>query len=312
MRRIISHIEYLLDHHECVIVPGLGAFIGHRRPAVIDTERNIIMPPHRVISFNGDLTHDDGLLCSSYSRSMAVPYTVALQEMQEDVRMLNSYLMQAGELRVGEIGSLRLGADGMSTFTPASSSLYNSYGLSGIDSSYIKPQATDNHIDNRAVILEKPRRFTNNGLHGFMRYAAMLAVLIGLGIVLSTPVAVYEHEVTKASMMPIETTVSYDEDPAYMPCELLISKPYCQSTCLKSEPETVDTTGANYCLVIASLATLEQATEFIDHNRDYVKGMFESNGRYRVYALIGATIADVTDADLQSRYEGAWPCRMPQ
>ncbi|MDE6547663.1 MAG: SPOR domain-containing protein, partial [Muribaculaceae bacterium] len=41
------HIEYLLTRHDCVIVPGIGAFIATETEAFIDLENGVIRPRRR-------------------------------------------------------------------------------------------------------------------------------------------------------------------------------------------------------------------------------------------------------------------------
>ena len=68
MYNLSLHIEYLLLHHDCVVVPGLGAFINVRHAAYFDAVTRVWHPMTREVRFNGALTHDDGLLSSSYAR----------------------------------------------------------------------------------------------------------------------------------------------------------------------------------------------------------------------------------------------------
>ena len=65
MFSIIEHIEYLISDHDCVVVPGLGAFIAQYIHAEIDLERGVILPPRRVLSFNAAVCHNDGVLAGS-------------------------------------------------------------------------------------------------------------------------------------------------------------------------------------------------------------------------------------------------------
>jgi hypothetical protein len=62
MYSITRHIEYLVSRHDCVVVPGWGAFIAQYEPARIDAESGLIVPPSRAISFNQSVMHNDGLL----------------------------------------------------------------------------------------------------------------------------------------------------------------------------------------------------------------------------------------------------------
>ena len=52
MIELVKHIEILLLENDCVIVPGLGGFIAHNRPAQYCTETNEFCPPLRTIGFN--------------------------------------------------------------------------------------------------------------------------------------------------------------------------------------------------------------------------------------------------------------------
>ncbi len=137
-----------------------------------------------------------------------------------------------------------------------------------------------------------------------MRYAAMLVILLGVGIVLSTPLATPGREtIVKASVCPIDTEGPKADMTEEIHPDLLISAPRVE----EAEPETPSD---KYCLVIASLANIEQAHQFMAQAGDDAIGMFENNGRYRVYARTGASVADVADAGLEEKYPGAWPCAM--
>ncbi len=300
MERIVSHIEYLLDHHECVIIPGFGAFISRYEPARIDTSKGVITAPGRTIMFNNELKHDDSLLASSYARATGMPYTTACAKLSEDVTMLRCILDSNGEVNIGAIGTLYVDHEGSVIFTP-SDSTYVNHGLHDIK------LAIENHTDTIPDVVETcaPRRY-NSTIHRVMRYAAMLVILLGTGIVLSTPLTTPGREhVVKASVCLIETapTNEHFETEDNVP-EFLIAEPRPKSV----EPESPRD---NYCLVIASLANIEQARQFMAQTGGTAIGMFESNGRYRVYARTGASVADVIDHHLEEKYPGAWPCAMP-
>ena len=66
-----------------------------------------------------------------------------------------------------------------------------------------------------------------------------------------------------------------------------------------------------YCLVVASLATQEEAERFIARNSKLQLGVLPKDGRYRVYAATGTTAAGAQSAaaELADRYPDAWVCR---
>ena len=59
---IAQHIEYLLLHHDCVVVPGLGAFIVNDENARYDSGSHSFMPPVRTVGFNPEVRHNDAML----------------------------------------------------------------------------------------------------------------------------------------------------------------------------------------------------------------------------------------------------------
>lgn len=68
MNKLIPHIEYLLQSHDCVIIPGLGAVLAHGIPAFYDESRGVWVAPRRAVAFNPELSRTDGLLAASVAR----------------------------------------------------------------------------------------------------------------------------------------------------------------------------------------------------------------------------------------------------
>lgn len=302
MQRIISHIEYLLDRHDCVTVPGFGAFIKASCPASIEPESGIIRPPHRSLTFNSELTFDDGLLATSYSRAMNQPYTVASSLMAKDVELLKSSIKLQPTVKLGCIGSLSQ-IDGLYNFNPADS-LFVDFGMPIASVHPIEDQRVE---EQTAVILPAPNRFTHT-LRGVMKYAAMFVVLITVGIVLSTPFSdTTDYEVIKASMSPIASTADDDSSISYFDIDgapaFLIAEP--------NTGEDVQTLPTDhYCLVIASLASRELADTFMSEYSGMPLGVVENGGRYRVFAATGPTLESVMNQDLLASFPDAWPCRL--
>ena len=68
MFSIIEHIEYLITCHDCVVVPGWGAFIANYDASTYDATKNVMARPRRSIGFNASVSHNDGLLAQSLMR----------------------------------------------------------------------------------------------------------------------------------------------------------------------------------------------------------------------------------------------------
>ena len=108
MNTIILHIEYLLRRHECVVLPGWGAFIARRTPAYFyDKENSLMMPPSRRVAFNAELQEDDGLLASSLCRREKLTYGEAASYIRRQVEYINDLLLSDGEIPFGNLRRVR-------------------------------------------------------------------------------------------------------------------------------------------------------------------------------------------------------------
>ena len=56
-----QYISELLYRYECVVVPGLGAFLTHKVSAEIDAQAQVFSPPKKRLSFNEQLQQNDGV-----------------------------------------------------------------------------------------------------------------------------------------------------------------------------------------------------------------------------------------------------------
>lgn len=115
------HIEYLLTRHDCVIVPGLGAFIASETEACIDLEKGVIRPRRRMISFNSSVVTDDGLLSHSIARREGLVYEDARRLTAQLTERMMADLNQEGEVSVGMIGRLIKDEEGLISFHPRQS-----------------------------------------------------------------------------------------------------------------------------------------------------------------------------------------------
>lgn len=111
MKRITRYIEQSLYRHECVVVPGLGAFIRHEESATLDPTKGLIFPGRSEISFNAALRTDDGILVDAYRRAFSLNYKRALSMIQGDVAELYHDLQTAHMLQLGSVGRLTMDKD---------------------------------------------------------------------------------------------------------------------------------------------------------------------------------------------------------
>lgn len=85
MRRLIKNIEQVLYREECVVIPGVGAFLRHNASASIDGGKGLIYPGHSHLSFNAALQQNDGVLVRQYMSVFSMGYKKALSLLESDI-----------------------------------------------------------------------------------------------------------------------------------------------------------------------------------------------------------------------------------
>ncbi len=129
---ISEQVRELLFRHDCVIIPGFGAFIGNYFPATIDRREGLFEPPSRKITFNRHLTGNDGLLIGHISAVTGTGYAEARDIVGEWAAELKSRIMTGRPVTIPFLGTFSLNYDKVIVFDPDLSVNYllSSYGLS--------------------------------------------------------------------------------------------------------------------------------------------------------------------------------------
>ena len=83
MITIDRHISRLISRHDCVIVPGFGAFLAQRLPAYYNADDKLYLPPRRTLVFTPHVTMDDALLSTAYMEDYGISHNQATILMQE-------------------------------------------------------------------------------------------------------------------------------------------------------------------------------------------------------------------------------------
>ena len=202
MNLLSRHIEYLLGAHDCVILPGWGAFLCRYVPARWDEGGSTILPPSREVCFNPSVSHNDGLLVSSVMRREGLSYDAALESVETEVASLRHQLSSDGEVALPGVGLFSLSEGETPIFTPHPVAGF----FSALPTLPLRPvleearaeeeEANQVEEDKNQKIIRVPL------LRRALRVAACIAVLLGLGLVLSTPITTDESssEIYQASM----------------------------------------------------------------------------------------------------------------
>ena len=111
-------------HHDCVVVPGFGAFMINDEGARYDFGNRRFLPPSRTIGFNPEVRHNDALLVGSISRREGISIETARGRLDTAVNSLRHQLQLSGEVAVGNLGILSRGlSPDAPVFTPSELSL---------------------------------------------------------------------------------------------------------------------------------------------------------------------------------------------
>ncbi|WP_075341429.1 HU domain-containing protein [Tenacibaculum agarivorans] len=175
-----SYIKELLYRYDCVIVPNFGGFVTNTtHTQLID---GTFYPPSKQISFNAQLTHNDGLLANEIASALKISFEEAVQQIVNTVSDWKATL-NSESIVLEEVGTLALNEEKQITFEPKTSTnfLTSSFGLSPVASSIIERNQEvialypEQEVENELVtstkeVVKKPFAFT--------KYAAAAAVLL--------------------------------------------------------------------------------------------------------------------------------------
>lgn len=117
MNQLISHIEFLLHDHNCVIIPDFGGFVVNTIPPQRDGIAAFHAPLCELV-FNRDLTHNDGLLAQSYMKSGNMTFELAMQKLERDVKELKRQLHEQWRIDMGKLGAFDMYEDKRFVYTP--------------------------------------------------------------------------------------------------------------------------------------------------------------------------------------------------
>ena len=207
MFSIIEHIEYLIMRHDCVAIPGWGAFIANNSTAHYDDERQVLERPRRSLSFNASVDHNDGLLAQSLMRREGMSFDAAMRFIADSVTTFRQQLDMDCEVSVGRLGYFRRNSGRNLEFVPFFRDNGNDqfYGLSDLDIKTVEALELD-HEEQESVIDQPVVAAVAPGRNLFSRkavqVAASISVLLGLGVLLSTPMIVDRNHHEMATMAP--------------------------------------------------------------------------------------------------------------
>lgn len=344
---IAEHVEFLLRNHDCVVVPGFGAFLCNYVGAHFDESRtDCLLPPARYLAFNRMITDSDGLLVKSVARKKRISQAEAAEMLRDDVENLWRELDTRGEFDFGRLGTFYLSRTGEPVFDAAPLHSINGsfYGLrplnltalsdlQSISSQELNRVASDAAAENSVAEenLSKPVKVLDAPVD-WRAYAtgvvASLAVVITAILFVVSPIKI-NHEVQEAAIAPIPKSDEISDVRSIEPIvsEMLINsaaegvrfveKDSVMLTETELSDEHTKQPAASvrfndddaYCVVVASFPTKVQASRYLDQHSSKQLGIMEKDSKYRVYAATAATYGDAENERAAVGMEDAWICR---
>jgi hypothetical protein len=324
MRNISQHITVLLRRHDCVIVPSIGAFIVDRKHASLSADGSTFTPPQRLIRFNADITHNDGLLASSIARQSRISFEQASARVSAEVALLNRRLNTEGAVNIAGVGTLHKGNEGKIEFIPAKqrSAVLPTLQINRPAAEPRKMIEVVEKTEEKSVaVVRVPLR------HRWLRAVAAIAVIFTLAFALSTPINI-EQAQNASLAAPMFTAPTVEKiEPLSTPdgLELNMASPPSDASMAYAKPEPPKPAEPKpapqpaerprYVMVVASLQSMQQARQFIATDKGGANlQVLQSGEKYRVYAVGGATQDEVrTKAaaipGFAEKYPGAWVCQ---
>lgn len=202
MVKITLHIERLLVHNDCVIVPGLGGFVAQDCSATYVEEEDLFLPPYRSVSFNQRLRMNDGLLIHDVAQHHHLDYKDAVRVVDEEVAKIRETIESEGQYKFHGIGTLRSTDKGALEFEPIPCGV-SAPDLYGLDCYYVTPlQKTQATPKNVTVSKHDDDTLTLRLHMNVVRYAAVAAVAAVFFFVCIAPLnSAIEHQRSEAGML---------------------------------------------------------------------------------------------------------------
>ena len=318
MKDLSPFIRELLYDQDCVILPGLGGFIGNYTPARIDRDSHTFHPPVKAISFNSRLSHNDGLLIGKISEKKEIEYADAKRIVDDYVNSLKDKLNTGERVHLSGIGHFQMNNEGNLQFEPDNDTNYllDSYGLSTFTrepvEGYDVSKAVIRHRDRDPVIIASRRRMIWRAAAAIPFVLAMIVVPLKTDLFKSkvslNPLAEVEFNEIQSAQEEL-----FDEMPETQQAEEIRTIVEEEQTGIVAEGiQTEGTKGAGiYHLIVGSFVDSENANRLF--NELALEGydaevLRAGNGYFRVSAVSFGTMKEAKEerSRLSGKFNEIW------
>jgi nucleoid DNA-binding protein len=185
--KVEDYIKQLLYRYECVIIPGLGAFITQKRSSVYTNLEDRFTPPSKHVTFNKAIQNQDGLLAETIAKAESMDFESAKFKIKLFVDDFLAALYQDKTLKLPKLGVFTLDTEFKISFEPEETENYfvDSFGL---DTFKLDPQAKpisveENTIESTVQIhklnsVDTEEKDSNR--KAYLKYAAIGLIALGV------------------------------------------------------------------------------------------------------------------------------------
>ena len=182
-----------------MIVPDFGGFVTNRKSAIISPYTKNFYPPHKLITYNGHLRNNDGLLANYIASVDKMPYNHALNFIKFEVAQWREELTNS-DVILDKIGRFTMDSNGALLFEPQTDVNYltSAFGLASFVSPEIKRETYIKQVEEleeKAPIFISPEK---KQAPNYLKYAAIF--IIGLSIIGFGGNAIYQDYKNKQQL----------------------------------------------------------------------------------------------------------------
>jgi cell division septation protein DedD len=304
---ISKQISELLYNYDCVIVPGFGGFISNYRPAEVHPVVYSISPPAKAISFNKNLTGNDGLLANYIAEKKNISYETSLALINGWVTASLALLNNRDTLIISGIGELFINVEGSLQFIPYADVNYlkTSFGLKTI---HAHPVTHQKEFTLPKIAEEKKplkKRTFKERSRPWSRIAALVLLLLtiaGTSLLMINGIGITALQLNEANMLSFITHMSSVEQKEILPLPIPIAAG--KATLPIAQPPTtteniVPKTESNHYIIIGAFRNPNN----INTARKQILASYPN--AYILEEQIGSLtrIGYRADSDLQKAYE---------
>ncbi len=235
---VLEHyISELLYRYNCVVVPGFGAFLTQRKSAGLHRSSNTFYPPSKILSFNNQLTTNDGLLVSYMANAEKEGYEKMLKKVIQAADDWKGSLEQGNRLKLANIGDIWLNKEQKMQFQPSDKINYltASFGLSSFVAAPVTREVLKEEVqqlEEKVPFIITPERRETTSFRPYLKYAAIFLLALSVGLTgyrtyaeLQNNQQLAHDEAQEQVSKRIQEATFFDTSPLELPVLELAAKP---------------------------------------------------------------------------------------